>query len=115
MDRNLGAQDDMPTVSGTPSSTNLAKIRLSGGLHYQWEEKIPIPPFINIGGATCNIYLGIVDSNGTYPTTLSSTGYDASYIVESNVYRNAAGTNILATDKISNKVSKILAYSAKIH
>jgi hypothetical protein len=115
MDRNLGAQDMMPSVSGTPNATDLAKIKLSGGLHYQWGRKDPIPPFINIGGSTYNIYLGNVDIDGnvTYPTTLSSTAYDAAYVVESNVYRNSSNANILGTDKISERISKILAYSAK--
>ncbi|WP_415325230.1 T9SS type A sorting domain-containing protein [Chryseobacterium sp. MMS23-Vi53] len=115
MDRNLGAQDMMPAVSGTPNATDLAKIKLSGGMHYQWGRKDPIPSFINIGGSTYNIYLGNVDNDGnvTYPTTISSATYDTAYIVESDIYRNSANSNILSTDKISEKTAKILAYSVK--
>ncbi len=113
MDRNLGAYDAMPTVSGTPNASDLSKIKLSGGLHYQWGRKDPIPPFVNIGGGTYNIFLGNVDNVGniTYPVTLSANTYDANYVVESDTYRNFNNANILNTDKISDKISKILKYA----
>lgn len=111
MDRNLGARDEFPTISGTPNATNLAKIRQSGGLHYQWGRKDPIPSFVNIGQASYSIYLGKVASDGTvsYPTTIDGSTYNTSYVVPSNTYNTSS--NILATDKISAKISKILTYS----
>lgn len=113
MDRNLGAQDQFPAVVGTPNASDLAKIRASGGLHYQWGRKDPIPPFFNIGQGTYNIFLGSVATDGsvTYPNQVTPTAYNTNYVVESNVYRDSSNANVLATDKISDKISKVLAYS----
>lgn len=113
MDRNLGAQDQFPTVMGTPNSTDLAKIKASGGLHYQWGRKDPIPPFFNIGQATYNIFLGNVAADGsvTYPNQVTPSGYNSGYVVESNIYRDSSNANVLISDKISDKISKVLAYS----
>lgn len=120
MDRNLGATDAFPTVVNplTPTAAELAKIRASTGLHYQWGRKDPIPTFQyadNRGAFT--IFLGTTGTGGTVAyTTLTSATYNnmaGSYIVPFNTYTNAGNANVLATDKIADKISKVLIYSVR--
>lgn len=118
MDRNLGATDAFPVVVNnlTPTSAELAKIRASTGLHYQWGRKDPIPTFQNADNrASYNVFLGNVSATGSVSyTTLTAATYNnasGSYIVPYNTY--AANVNLLDTDKISEKVSKVLSYSVR--
>ncbi|ASK30914.1 hypothetical protein CEY12_12730 [Chryseobacterium sp. T16E-39] len=118
MDRNLGAVDAFPLVANnlTPTSAELAKIRASTGLHYQWGRKDPIPTFQNADNrSSYNVFLGNVLASGSVSyTTLTAATYNntsGSYIVPYNNY--AASVNLLDTDKISEKISKILSYSVK--
>lgn len=112
MDRNLGAIDLFPTVNipTAPTAPELQRIKISGGLQYQWGRKDPIPSFTNPDGSTYDIYLGSTATNGTitYSTLTASTYNNTSgnYIVPYNSYSTA-----LATDKISEKISKNLLYS----
>lgn len=114
MDRNLGALDLFPTVnaSTSPTATELQRIKVSGGLQYQWGRKDPIPSFTNPDGSSYEIYLGTTASNGVISyTTLSESIYNntsGNYIVPYNSYSTA-----LSTDKITEKVSKNLSYSVK--
>jgi hypothetical protein len=115
MDRNLGALDYFPTVSNptTPSLEELSKIKVSGGLQYQWGRKDPIPSFINPDGSGYDIYIGSTDNNGiiTYTKVEAVTYNDTQgkYIVPYNTY----ALNIPSTAKIAEKVSKNLSYSVQ--
>jgi hypothetical protein len=119
MDRNLGATDAFPVVANplTPTAAELAKIKASTGLHYQWGRKDPLPIFQYADDRTSHpVYLGNT-ANGTLTyTTLSAASYNdlaGNYIVPYNTYTNSANANVSAADKISDKVSKVLSYSVK--
>ena len=112
MDRNLGALDVFPSVvnANSPSIQELSKIKVSGGMQYQWGRKDPIPSFINPDGSSYSIYLGNTNAAGqTSYTELNSGNYESRFVVPYNNYAN----NVLSTDKISDKVSKVLTYSVK--
>ena len=112
MDRNLGALDAFPSVvnANSPSVQELNKIKVSGGMQYQWGRKDPIPSFINPDGSSYSIYLGNTNAAGqTSYTELNGGNYESRFVVPYNNYAN----NVTSTDKISDKVSKILSYSVK--
>lgn len=118
MDRNLGATDSFPNVANplVPNTTELAAIRASTGMHYQWGRKDPIPTFQNADNkGSFNIFLGNVADNGTIAyTTLAATVYNnmaGNYIVPYTTY--AANVNVQTTDRVSEKVAKVLSYSVK--
>lgn len=116
MDRNLGAEEAFPTVvnPASPNSEELSKIKLSGGMQYQWGRKDPIPPFVNPDGTTYQIHLGTVNADGSISyTALNSSTYNTggNYIIPYNTYTNASNANIAATDKINVKMNKVLTYS----
>lgn len=119
MDRNLGATYAFPMVVNplTPNATEIAQIKASTGLHYQWGRKDPLPVFQNAYDmANSNVFLGTTSATGlvTY-TTLTPATYNTiggNYIVPYNTYSNAANANVLSTDKPFEKVAKILNYSA---
>jgi hypothetical protein len=117
MDRNLGAEEAFPTVTNPalPNAEELSKIKLSGGMQYQWGRKDPIPPFVNPDGTAYQIHLGSVNTDGSvsYTSLTSSTYNNASgnYIIPYNTYTNASNANIVATDKIDVKMNKVLTYS----
>ena len=112
MDRNLGALDAFPSVvnANSPSVQELNKIKVSGGMQYQWGRKDPIPSFINPDGSSYSIYLGNTNAAGqTSYTELNGGNYESRFVVPYNSYAN----NVILTDKISDKVSKVLSYSVK--
>lgn len=112
MDRNLGALDAFPSVvnANSPSVQELNKIKVSGGMQYQWGRKDPIPSFINPDGSSYSIYLGNTNAVGqTSYTELNGGNYESRFVVPYNSYAN----NVILTDKISDKVSKVLSYSVK--
>lgn len=117
MDRNLGAEEAFPTVTNPalPTTEELSKIKLSGGMQYQWGRKDPIPPFMNPDGTGYQIHLGSVNADGTVSyTSLSNSTYNnaaGNYIVPYNTYTNSSNANILSTDKINVKANKVLTYS----
>ena len=120
MDRNLGATDAFPVVANglTPTAAELAKIKASTGLHYQWGRKDPLPIFQYADDrASYPVYLGNVTASGTATyTTLAAGTYNntaGSYIIPYNTYTNAANANVLTTDKVPDKVAKVLSYSVK--
>lgn len=119
MDRNLGASNIFPSSfvnSAAPNASELALIKKSGGLQYQWGRKDPIPAFMNADRTSYPIFLGSVsDVTGviTY-TTLNASTYNTlggDFIKEYNTYTNASNANVLSTDKIADKVAKVLGYS----
>jgi hypothetical protein len=118
MDRNLGAVDAFPNVANplSPTADELAKVRASTGMHYQWGRKDPIPTFQNADNkGSFNVYLGTTAANGTISyTVLTPAVYNdlsGSYMIPYNAY--AAASDVQAADKTSDKISKILAYSVK--
>ncbi|PJJ64860.1 putative secreted protein (Por secretion system target) [Chryseobacterium geocarposphaerae] len=118
MDRNLGATDAFPLVVDplTPTATELAKIRASTGLQYQWGRKDPIPSFQNADNrSSYNVFLGSVSTNGTVAyTTLTPAVYNdlaGNYIVPYNTYSNASNANVLSTDRPSQKIAKVISYA----
>lgn len=120
MDRNLGATDAFPVVANAlaPTVAELAKIRASTGLQYQWGRKDPIPSFQYADTREAyNIFLGNADANGAVAyTTLTSGTYNnlsGSYIIPYNTYTNSVNANVLATDKVQEKAAKVLAYSVR--
>ncbi|BEV04826.1 T9SS type A sorting domain-containing protein [Chryseobacterium gambrini] len=119
MDRNLGATDAFPVVANplTPTAAELAKIKASTGLHYQWGRKDPLPIFQYADDRTSHpVYLGNTANGVLTYTTLSAASYNdlaGNYIVPYNTYTNPANANVSAADKISDKVSKVLSYSVK--
>ena len=120
MDRNLGATDAFPVVANNlaPTAAELAKIKASTGMHYQWGRKDPIPPFQNADDRTTYpIYLGSVTASGTVTyTTLTPATYNnlaGNYIVPYNTYTNTANANVLVTDKVPEKIAKVLSYSVQ--
>ncbi|WP_449400332.1 hypothetical protein [Chryseobacterium wanjuense] len=120
MDRNLGATDAFPAVANplTPTAAELAKIKASTGMHYQWGRKDPIPIFQYADDRTSYpIYLGSVTASGSVIyTTLTGATYNnlaGSYIVPYNTYANSTNANVLATDKVSDKITKVLSYSVR--
>lgn len=118
MDRNLGATDAFPNVANplAPTAEELMKIRASTGLHYQWGRKDPIPAFQNADDRSFyNISLGTAAANGTISyAALTPADYNnlsGNYIVPYNTY--SAASNVQITDKLVDKISKILSYSVK--
>lgn len=118
MDRNLGATDAFPVVANplTPTAAELAKIKASTGMHYQWGRKDPIPAFQYADDrASYPVYLGNVAASGTATyTTLPYATYNdlaGNYIVPYNTYTNSANANVSTTDKVSDKIAKVLSYS----
>ncbi|MGO4708595.1 T9SS type A sorting domain-containing protein [Chryseobacterium sp. 2TAF14] len=119
MDRNLGATVAFPTVANplAPTAQEYSKINASTGLQYQWGRKDPIPSFQYADRTFYNIFLGNVDSNGqiTY-TTLNASAYNnmsGNYIVPYNTYTNSSNANVLANDKVGEKLAKVLTYSVE--
>ncbi|WP_312074725.1 T9SS type A sorting domain-containing protein [Chryseobacterium sp.] len=120
MDRNLGATDAFPMVANplTPNAAELAQIRASTGMQYQWGRKDPIPPFQHADNrASYSIFLGNVAANGTVSyTPLSFANYNnlsGNYIVPYNTYSNASNANLAGIDTVSEKLAKIISYSVK--
>ncbi|WP_160138070.1 T9SS C-terminal target domain-containing protein [Chryseobacterium sp. c4a] len=120
MDRNLGATDAFPVVANplTPTAAELARIRASTGMHYQWGRKDPLPTFQYADNrGSFNVFLGTAGADGTVtysPLTVATyNNLAGSYIVPFNTYTNSANANVLPTDKIADKVSKVVMYSVK--
>lgn len=120
MDRNLGAADAFPVIANplTPTAAELAKIRAATGLHYQWGRKDPLPTFQYADNrASYNIFLGSITASGTITyTTLTPAAYNnlgGSYIIPFNTYTNASNANVQATDKVPDKIAKVLSYSVR--
>ncbi|UKB83617.1 T9SS type A sorting domain-containing protein [Chryseobacterium sp. MEBOG06] len=118
MDRNLGATDVFPNVvnPALPTADELSKISASTGLHYQWGRKDPLPTFQSADSRNFfNIFLGTTAANGTVSySTLTPAVYNSlsgNYIVPYTTY--AAASNVQATDKPVDKISKVLSYSVK--
>jgi hypothetical protein len=104
MDRDLGANQAIEEANKTTST---------GGLHYQWGRKDPLPVFVNANRNSIPVYLGTVQANGSvsYTTLPAATYYSDSYLKKYPDYSVQA--NVLGTDKVADKISKVLSYSVK--
>lgn len=139
MDRNLGALQVLPSSLIRPNlATELqskTQIQQSGGLHYQWGRKDPLPTFHNPGGtqfisahansvqvaptfnvfkqtgvdADNNVIIGI--SNPISDAVFSSTDNNSGYSREWNVYKSAAG--IAESDPKNEKIRKVIKYATE--
>lgn len=150
MDRDLGAQ--MPFINehvegsadtetsplgyqaSNPTSVNslrVDQIKNSGGLHFQWGRKDPIPVFYNPGGFynypqvwvsgklsrpfnTYNVYrqsnlVGGVIQYGA--ADITNTSYMSNYTKPYSTYSNSSNANVLPTDNTALKIKKVLKYS----
>lgn len=109
MDRNLGAVESYPIeLKQFPNDNNLiSKAKLSGGMHYQWGRKDPIPTF---GVDQLKIYLGsTINGKLKYFQTLTESTYNKNNIQKYSEYsRNA---NLKSNDSHHQRISKILKYS----
>ncbi|AZA52399.1 T9SS type A sorting domain-containing protein [Chryseobacterium sp. G0201] len=137
MDRNLGALQNLPSYFARSTSAielqTKTQIQQSGGLHYQWGRKDPLPTFHNPGGAQ-NTTGGTVTVAGGY-NVFRQTGVDASgnaiynvaspvtdavfsstdpvngYSREWNAYKTSAG--ILGTEPKHEKIRKVIKYATE--
>lgn len=115
MDRNLGAVHDLPIeILSNPNSSELKnEVKLSGGLHYQWGRKDPIPSFRLVGGDPYEVYFGrVVNRQGvvTYSTLNQSTYLNLFTKIYSN-YRSES--NIEPGDNKYQEADKIIQYSVR--
>lgn len=114
MDRNLGAVYALPTELLTnPSNSQLVnEMKLSGGLHYQWGRKDPIPSFQRVGNLeSYEIFKGIaVQQNGTVQfQSVNTLNYQNQYTKVYDVYKLEAG--ITEQDLKHEAANKIINYS----
>jgi len=116
MDRNLGAIEKFPVVNNPEVSNQqeIDQISESGGFHYQWGRKDPIPGFTKPGtNESYIIYKGTsVDGNGnvTYQQ-VNSVDYESYYTEEYNNYSNQAG--VQSSDNKYTAAQKVLRYSVE--
>ncbi|MCD9856814.1 T9SS type A sorting domain-containing protein [Epilithonimonas sp. JDS] len=139
MDRNLGALQALPSSLERPNLAaeleSKTQIQQSGGLHYQWGRKDPLPTFHNPGGtqynsahansvqvaaeynvykqtgvdANNNVVLGISDP--ITDSVFSSTNETNGYSKEWNVYKSNAG--IADNDPKNEKIRKVIKYATE--
>jgi hypothetical protein len=110
MSRVLGAIEEFPLeLKDKPKDpVLLQKAKLSGGLHYQWGRKDPIPTFMD---DQQTIYLGTrKKSNGNINySSLISSQYNQNYTKSYSTYTKLIGIN--KNDSDYNKITKIYKYS----
>lgn len=110
MDRNLGALDAFPSVinPSNPTSSELDLIENSGGLHYQWGRKDPIPTFSKVGGTSYVIYLESekdLSGNSLYNSIITENDYLNNYTKSYNIYGSSPSTPRY------KKIQKSITYS----
>ena len=133
MDRDLGALMIFPegAAGGSASSiySYVPQISKSGGLHFQWGRKDPLPVFFNAGGnynfgtavgSEGSIYKNLNRytirmqngpiSNGVIPYSgaIDNTDYTANYSKE---FSTDYSSVFLSTDSKKDKIKKVLMYS----
>ncbi len=140
MDRDLGAQ--IPFIDhhyqadylnfkfetrwpGCEQNLRALAIRASGGLHYQWGRKDPIPVFYYPGGfydhsaggvvrdnfRRYSVYkqTGLNNGNIVYGVAIDENNYLANYSKEYSTY--SVSSDVTPTDSTFDKVKKVLKYS----
>lgn len=150
MDRDLGAKDKLvnehifepsgsvfasglaaPATGSFPTGNpavlaRLAQISESGGLHYQWGRKDPLPVFYNPGWsyyyygtkpyATYNVFRQNNPANPStgaipYTASMSETEYLSSFTKPYATYSDASNAGIVSGDSKADKLKKIVKYS----
>lgn len=115
MDRNLGALYDLPIeIINFPEESILQnEVKNSGGFHYQWGRKDPIPSFKKVGGDNYEIYKGIsVDKNGIVSyQPLNAMSYQSQHAELYDDYKNYANVN--PEDSKYLEIDKIINYSVQ--
>ena len=115
MDRNLGAIHDLPIeIMENPSSPELQnQVKYSGGLHYQWGRKDPIPSFQFVGGESYEIYLGTaMDSNGAPSfTAINQLSYVSQFTEIYTNYRLEVG--LVSGDTKYDESDKVIQYAVE--
>ncbi|MGG5209011.1 T9SS type A sorting domain-containing protein [Chryseobacterium sp. MIQD13] len=133
MDRDLGAQapfldqhfvgDAQIEFNGArASASRVQAIKNSGGLHYQWGRKDPIPVFYYAGGFYEHDSGGSIRDNFRKYSVYKQTGINAGNIVYTAINEAAYETNyskaysvysngITANDTKYDKIKKVLKYS----
>ena len=110
MDRNLGALYSFPLSAillGATGIDNSEEITNSGGLHYQWGRKDPIPTFFSPGGIhQLPIYKQIDYDNGTilYSAAIYNAEYELSYTKEYTTYTDGLVSTLPKHQKINNVI-----------
>jgi len=136
MDRDLGAQmpfidthmaqpaetttDPLSYNPANPTAANslrVLQIKNSGGMHFQWGRKDPIPVFYNPGGfyntsRSFNVYTvfrqtGLSGTTPIYSAAINNTSYEANYTKEYSTYSSVVNSN----DTTSDRIKKIIKYS----
>lgn len=132
MDRDLGALKIFPSnaMGGLGSYSSVVNIPNTGGLHYQWGRKDPLPVMYNPGGnynfGATNQHSALsrytistqngpitINSSGNavipYTTGINNINYTANFTREYADY----SSGILAGDSKKDKIKKVLDYSVK--
>lgn len=113
MDRNLGAIHNLPIEAlNHPEVPELQnEVKLSGGLHYQWGRKDPIPSFRYVGGDSYEISKGVaVSSSGVVSyQSIGMAEYNQTYSKNYSTYKQEA--NVQTTDTKYQEARKIIEYS----
>ncbi|MFA6059086.1 MAG: T9SS type A sorting domain-containing protein [Taibaiella sp.] len=115
MNMDLGAWNPLP------ATLDYSLIQNSGGLHYQWGRKDPIPVFLRAGGFwaggmkyyTIFRQVGINSADGSilYSGAINENTYLQNFSREYSAYSAAA--NVMANDKKEIKIKKILKYATE--
>lgn len=115
MDRNLGALHDLPIeIRDYPHQSTLTnEVKNSGGFHYQWGRKDPIPSFQYVGGDAYQIYKGIsVNNNGIVSyQSVNALTHQSQYTQNYLIYKILANVN--ANDSRYAEIDKIINYSVQ--
>ena len=116
MDRNLGAVTSFPNADGMGGTAiaNDTNIRNSGGLHYQWGRKDPIPTFFTPGGvATTTVFrqVGYTGNAISYGVAINDATFTSGSTVEYNNYSSMSG--VITNDSKSERNRKIIKYSVE--
>lgn len=127
MDRNLGALQAMPSQFAHSTQELRAQLTKSGGLHYQWGRKDPIPTFTNPGlydntvGAQSTYVIFRQNSLGANNTLNSSnftqinknnylSGYTRSYSTYANGINNSSPKHLKVKNGINYSVKNPLTF-----
>lgn len=119
MDRNLGALNSFPISASTMGSTALltsSEVTNSGGLHYQWGRKDPIPTFFSPGGVNpIPVYKQISYANNVvgYGSAINDAEYTNNYTREYSTYTASSNANLQLSDAKHEKIRKVIKYSAE--
>lgn len=116
MDRNLGSVTTFPNTDGFGGSAIASNPNIlgSGGLHYQWGRKDPIPTFYSPGGVSpMPVFKQISYNNGVigYSAAINDAAYTTGFTKEYNTYINDAG--VTPNDSKAERSRKTIKYSVE--